>query len=304
MRWEKLGLVYRADGRESWAQSHAFLPTPLVRDDGTLRVYAAFLDRDKIGRVGYVELDPRDPRRVLAVSPRPVLDIGEPGTFDDNGVTPICIVEHQGRLFLYYVGWQLGVRVRYYLFVGLAVSEDGGETFRRCSRTPVLDRSDQELFVRTAAHVMVEEGRWRMWYIGGSTWVEAQGKRVPSYTLRYLESADGLTWGKSGRECLSFTSPDEYGFGRPFVLRHGDRYRMWYSIRTFSKGYRLGYAESRDGLTWQRLDDRVGIDVSPDGWDSEMICFGALVNVPSGTYLFYNGNNYGETGFGVAIKRS
>ncbi len=304
MQWEKLGLVYEASGDRPWAQSHAFLPTPVVRDERTIRVYAAFLDRDKVGRVGYVEVDARDPRKVLTVSQRPVLDVGEPGTFDDNGVNPVCLVPHQGRLFLYYVGWQLGVRVRYYLFVGLAVSEDGGETFRRVSRTPVLDRSDGERFVRTAAHVRVENGTWKMWYIGGSDWVEANGKSVPSYTLRYLESADGRTWGPSGRACLHFASPDEYGFGRPFVVRDGGRYRMWYSIRTFSKGYRLGYAESPDGLRWRRMDDRVGIDVSAAGWDSEMICFGALADVPGRTYLFYNGNNYGQTGFGVALGRS
>lgn len=303
MAWHKLGLVYEASGEQPWAQSHAFIPTPWVRDERTIRVYAAFLDKEKVGRIGYVDVDARDPKRVLGVSARPVLDVGAPGTFDDNGVTPVCIVEDRGRKLLYYVGWQLGVRVRYYLFVGLAISDDGGETFHRYSQTPVLDRSDGELFVRTAAHVMVESGVWKMWYIGGSDWIEVRGKSVPSYTLRYLESADGRNWGKSGRVCMSFASDDEYGFGRPFVMRQGSTYCMWYSIRSIGKGYRLGYAESTDGLSWRRLDERVGIDVSPSGWDSEMMCFGAVVSVHDRTYLFYNGNNYGQTGFGVAARR-
>src|SRR5690349_8505216 len=136
MQWNKLGLIYQASGEQSWAQSHAYIPTPFVRDERTIRVYAAFRDKEKIGRVGYVDVDARDPRRVLAVSPRPVLDVGAPGTFDDNGVTPVCLFEDGDRKFLYYVGWQLGVRVRYYLFVGLAISEDGGETFHRYSQTP------------------------------------------------------------------------------------------------------------------------------------------------------------------------
>jgi hypothetical protein len=226
-----------------------------------------------------------------------------PGTFDDNGVTPACVVEYRGKKYLYYIGWQLGVRVRYYLFVGLAISEDGGESFQRYSETPVLDRSHGELFVRTAAHVKYEEGRWRMWYVGGRDWVNANGKSVPTYTLRYLESPDGSNWGTAGQECMSFASADEYGFGRPYVLREGGRYRMWYSIRSISKGYRLGYAESPDGLAWRRMDSQVGIDVSADGWDSEMMCFGAIVKTHGRTYLFYNGNNYGQTGFGVAVMR-
>jgi hypothetical protein len=295
--------VYAADGSEPWAMTHAFLPTATLLDGRRIRVYAAFLDAGRVGRVGYVDVDASDPRRVLAVSRRPVLDVGEPGTFDDNGVNPVCLVEHGGRTLLYYVGWQLGVRVRYYLFVGLAVSDDGGESFRRCSRVPVLDRSDGERFVRTAANVRLEGGVWKMWYVGGSEWLEVGGKSVPSYRLRYLESQDGLHWGPSGRLCLDFNPPDEYGFGRPFVVRKGDGYAMWYSIRSVSKGYRLGYAESPDGLAWERKDHEVGIDVSPAGWDSEMMCFSSLVSVGGATYLFYNGNNYGETGFGVAVRR-
>ena len=44
---------------------------------------------------------------------------------------------------------------------------------------------------------------------------------------------------------------------------------MWYSYR--GDAYRIGYAESVDGLEWERKDEEAGIDVSADGWDSEMI---------------------------------
>jgi hypothetical protein len=101
--------------------------------------------------------------------------------------------------------------------------------------------------------------------------------------------------------CLDLGSEDEFGFGRPFVLKDGTRYRLWYSIRTFSKGYRLGYAESDDGRRWERRDGDVGIDVSPSGWDSDMIAYACIQPTAHGTYMFYNGNNYGQTGFGVAV---
>src|SRR5262245_51920260 len=123
--WQKLGLVYVAHGEQPWAASHAFIPTAHLLDEERIRVYVAFLDREKIGRLGFVDVAARDPRRVLRVSAQPALDVGRAGTFDDNGITPVCVLEHNGRLYLYYVGWQLGVRVRYYLFVGLAVSTDG-----------------------------------------------------------------------------------------------------------------------------------------------------------------------------------
>ena len=301
MNWKKLGLVYSAGGEQAWAQSHAFLPTSVVLAEDRIRVYAAFLDRERVGRIGFVDVDARDPLRVLGISEQPALDIGIPGTFDESGVTPICIVEDGERIYLYYNGWQLGTKVRYYLFIGLAVSENGGKSFRRCSQVPILDRSDGELFFRTAVHVMRDEGRWKMWYIGGDKWIEAQGKQLPSYNLRYLESSDKAVWRKQGTVCLELANEDEFGFGRPFVMRDREVLTMWYSIRTLSKGYRLGYAESADGLNWIRKDDEVGIGVSESGWDSEMICYSCIQKTKYGTYMFYNGNNYGETGFGVAM---
>lgn len=113
-----------------------------------------------------------------------------------------------------------------------------------------------------------------------------------------------MKWGDVGRICMEFENNDEFGFGRPFVIKEEGLYRMWYSIRTRSKGYRLGYAESNDGINWLRKDGEVGIDVSSDGWDSEMICFASIQKTRYGTYMFYNGNNYGETGFGVALLSS
>ena len=300
MEWQKYGHVYVADGRQPWAQTHAFIPTCHLLDEDRIRVYAAFLDADQTGRVGFVDVDAADPRRVLEVSPAPVLDIGAPGTFDDSGVTPVCITALGDRLRLYYVGWQRGVHIRYTLFVGAAESLDGGNSFTRVSEVPVLERSDTERYVRTACHVRQENGRWRMWYIAGNDWVEVDGKQVPTYDMRYLESGDGLSWGKQGRVCMPLEGTDEYGFGRPCIVATPGAYRMWYSVRTRSRGYHLGYAESVDGLQWTRKDGEVGITTSDSGWDAEMTCFGCVQPTRHGTWMFYNGNNYGETGFGVA----
>ncbi len=302
--WEKLGQVYVANRERPWSCSHAVLPTILKLGRDRLRVYVAFLDEGLVGRLGFVEVDARDPRRVLEVSAEPVLDIGAEGTFDDNGVTPMSIVRAGDALLLYYTGWQLGKKVRYFMFTGVAKSLDGGLSFQRMSQVPLLDRCDGELFVRTACFVLRDLRRWRMWYIGGDRWLKVNGKLVPSYNLRYMESRSPTGWaGGPGRVLMELQGADEYGFGRPCVVPDRDGYRLWYSIRSVSKGYRIGYAESPDGLEWSRYDERAGIDVSSNGWDSEMICYASVVTTRHGTYMFYNGNNYGETGFGVAVLR-
>jgi hypothetical protein len=80
---------------------------------------------------------------------------------------------------------------------------------------------------------------------------------------------------------------------------------MWYSVRSFHEPYRMGYAESADGLVWERKDSTVGIYRSadqPGEWDSEMICYPNYVSHRKKEYLFYNGNQHGKSGFGYASR--
>jgi len=304
IRWRKLGRVYVARGERAWQATHAYCPTAVDLADGRIRVLCAFLDADKVGRVGWVDVDASAPATVLEVSAAPALDIGVPGAFDDHGVTPLSVVRTgDGALRLYYAGWQLGVGVRYFLFTGLAESRDDGRTFARVSQAPVLDRCDGELHTRTGIHVRPDAGGgWRAWYAGGSEWVGDGDQAKPRYALRHVRSVDGIHWPDLGDVVLAPRGPDELGFGRPCVMAHGDGLRMWYSLRSLAHGYgRLGYAESGDGEAWERHDEDSGLVVSDSGWDSEMVCLSCLLETEHGTYLFYNGNNYGETGFGVAV---
>ena len=203
---------------------------------------------------------------------------------------------------MYYVGFELCHHVRYRLFTGLAVSKDGGRTFKRHSRVPVLDRTDSELFFRCGPFVMIDEGVFKLWYVAGSEWTNIGGKEMPVYDLRYQESKDGIHWSGTGKLSMAITGEDEHGFGRPWVVKRGPNdYQLFYSIRRRSfAAYRLGYAESTDGIHWVRKDDEMGLDVSPGEFDSEAIMYSAVISVGEKTYCFYNGNNFGEQGFGVA----
>lgn len=301
MKWQKQGLIYVAQGEYPWAKSHAMLPTPDLISDEILRVYLTYCDEHGIGRVGYTDLAAHAPSTILAISSKPILDIGLPGTFDENGVLQTSIVTlPNGDKYLYYVGFELGHKIRYRLLTGLAISRDGGETFARFKKTPILERSNEELYFRCGSFVMLDNGLFRLWYVAGSEWTFLQGKEVPIYTIRYLESYDGIHWGDEGHTCIDIQFPNEHGFGRPYVVKADYGYQMFYSIRTIDKGYRLGYAESKDGITWERKDDQLNLDVSSQGWDSETICYAAITSYQQETLLFYNGNYFGQSGFGYA----
>lgn len=304
MKWVKRGLIcsHRSLGLP-WYAKNTMVPTPFLTGQGGLRVLLTFCDRDNIGRIGYIDVDPADPGKVLGHGVQPSLDIGESGAFDDHGVVTASVLRQGDELWLYYSGYQLGTAHPYTIFGGLAISRDEGLSFERYSRAPILGRTEREAHSRCAPVVLQEGSRYRMWYLGdhGTGWVDNHGKLQPHYLTKHIVSDDGVHWGDAeGEPCLAFADPDEHGLAKPSIWHQDGRYRMIYSIRHLKKGYRLGYAESADGVRFQRLDDQVGIDVSASGWDSEMVCFGSVLHWGAKTYLFYCGNRYGLDGFGYA----
>jgi hypothetical protein len=229
----------------------------------------------------------------------PVLSPGELGAFDDSGVTTGCIVEDGDAVNLYYSGWTRGQTVPFYFYVGCARSTDGGRTFSRMSPAPVLERNEVDPYLTASPWILVESGLWRMWYVSGTGWEVRDGAPRHRYHIKYAESRDGVAWSREGHVCIDLRDEDEYAIARPTVLHDGDRYRMWYCSR--GDAYRLGYAESADGLTWDRRDERAGLEPAPAGWDSEMICYPAVYERNGRRFLLYNGNGYGATGIGLAV---
>lgn len=299
MRWVKKGLIFHPRGQSDWVVTHAMCPTPDRIGESLYRIY--FSGRDSFNRslVGYVEVDINRPSEILYLSEAPVLGLGELGTFDDNGVTPTGIVNHDGKKYMYYVGWNKGSTVRMGEVAGLAISTDGGKEFRRASRAPILERTDKEPFsILAAPYVLIDGGKWRMWYVSGVEWVH---KDFIRYNIKYAESKDGITWERDGLVCIDFKSHAEHAIARPCVIKDGSLYKMWYSYKVGTETYRIGFAESEDGLTWERKDREEGINVSDFGWDSEMIAYPYVFEHNGKKHLLYNGNGYGKTGFGLAV---
>lgn len=278
-------------------QSHASHPTVKILDGSQIRVYIAGRDHKNRSHAGYVELDIERPLEDQFVSPEPALSIGELGTFDDNGVMPLSVNEDGDKTLLYYCGWNPRATVRWTVFSGLAISEDGGKSFTRYSRAPLLDRTDDEPFLNGVTCVRKEGDVWRMWYIAGVGWVHPD---LPKYNVRYAESDDGRNWRRDNTVCLDFTKPGEHAFGRPWIIKDGEIYRMWFAHK--GENYRMGYAESEDGIAWERRDELAGIDVSDDSWDSDMIEYCCVFEVNGRKHMLYNGNNYGHGGLCHAIE--
>jgi hypothetical protein len=300
--WHRRGLLIPAPTGQAWARSHAALPFAEVIDGGQIGVY--YSPRDERGcahvAVARVEAAGPDGELVLSVHQHePILSPGPLGAFDDRGVTVSCVVHTKEGTFLYYTGWALGVSVPFYFYVGLAIRPAGGHAFERVSPAPILERNAVDPYLTASPWVLREDGTWRMWYVSCAGWRMVDGEPQHRYHIRYAESDDGIVWRRDGRVSIDFDDEIEYAISRPCVVRDHDCYRMWFSAR--GDRYRLGYAESLDGLTWARNDRQAGLEPSRDGWDAEMLAYPAILDYRGLRYLLYNGNGYGRTGIGYAV---
>ena len=309
-RFVKQGLIFAVDGKYPWSQTHAQIPSPDVLPNGRIRIY--YSTRDKLNRslTSFIEVNAENPKEVLYVHDRPILDFGKLGCFDDCGVMPSCVVTQGEKKYLYYCGWNTSTTIRYRNCIGLAVSEDGGETFRRAFEGPILDRTKNEPHLVVTPHVIVEEGVWKMWYCGCTEWKIVDGVTEPQYLIKYAESKDGIDWERENRTLIPYKHESE-AIGRPVVVHEDGIYKMWYSFRNIDeyrtnkdKSYHTGYAESVDNVHWERKDEQAGLDLSQSGWDSEMTAYPYIIDYHDKRYLFYNGNGFGRTGFGYAVREN
>jgi hypothetical protein len=264
------------------------------------RVYISGRDDENRSQIGFFDLDISNPIKSAVIQETPVLKHGELGCFDDNGVTPSCIVTIEDKKYLYYIGWKPRSTTRMSLHIGLAISLDGGNSFSRYSRATIVPDTDMEPYsILTAPYVLKDGELWRLWYVSGEGW---KSPDLPLYNIKTAISSDGIHWDRRGEVSIDFVSDDEVSLARPCVVKNGNVYRMWYSVKKNGGNYRMGYAESVDGISFERMDHVLtGLAPSPSGWDSEMIEYPCVINHKGAYYMFYNGNDYGRDGVGLAV---
>lgn len=297
IRWKKRGLVITPKHNLWWMKSHAMIPTPEQVDQSLYKIYFSGRNSENQSQIGWAMIDMKCPDEILEICSKPVLSPGELGCFDDNGVTPSCIINDDGETRLYYIGWNPGSTVRMHLFGGLSISKNGGKTFERWSQSPIIERCKTDPYLNTAPWVVRTDDEWRMYYVSGTGWVH---KDLPRYNIKLATSSDGKHWRRHGHVCIDFADESENALARPYVIYDEGKWKMWFAHK--GESYRLGYAESLDGLNWQRNDALAGIDVSDSGFDSEMIEYAAVVVHEGQHFMFYNGNNYGYDGIGLAVE--
>ncbi len=313
MKWIKLGRIFNPtehalpNGCFEFAQS----PQTLVIGD-LVRVYFSTRSIDNNGKylshVAFADFD-KDFKRIIRISENTVIPLGELGCFDEHGIFPFNVVEHGQQVYAYTTGWNRRVSVSTDAAIGLAISEDSGLTFNKIGQGPVMSASLHEPFLVGDAFVRIFDGTFHMWYIHGVEWVTPPDSGPPDrvYKIAHATSVDGTSWQRERRQIIANKLNDSECQALPSLIKIGNVYHMFFCYRYASdfrknrdRGYRIGYAYSENLVNWIRDDDKAGIDVSSEGWDSDMQCYPHVFELDGSIYLLYNGNEFGRYGFGLA----
>lgn len=311
MRWEKKGLIIRADGQREWMISHIQNPYAIVLD-GCIRVYFTTRPKDINGLfksvTAYMDLDKKNLSKVLYICDNPLLEFGRAGTFDEHGIMPGSVVKRgNNEWWLYYAGWSRSVSVPYQWSIGLAISTDGGDHFEKYGEGPIMNTSYNDPYLLAAPRsIFFDNDKWHMLYGSGIGWIDDDGRIESMYLNRHAESSDGINWIRDDDYCVNKVYEDE-SQSACCSVKVDDTYHMFFpyrhsvNFRNKERGYLIGYAFSKDLKRWTRDDKSVGIGLSSSGWDSEMICYPHVIDIDGQLTMFYCGNGFGKGGLGYAV---
>lgn len=314
--WEKKGLIFnptKCQQRPYWRWNFAQGENTLLFND-FIRVYFCCRERpdeagQTISRVAYVDLSRKNLCDIVKVGEKPVLGLGGLGEFDEFGTYPFSVIRNQGKIFGYYGGVTRCESVPFNTAIGCAVSMDGGETFHKIGRGPVLTYSLNEPYMICSPKVRIYNGKWYMFYSAGKQWTKELDRPEICYKLCMAVSDDGIHWEKYNKYIMEDKLGEMESQACGDVILKNGKYHMFFCYRNHTdfrrnsqRSYRIGYAESDDLFHWRREDRKAGINVSlsPQDWDSEMVAYPHVFECDGKIYMLYLGNEVGKYGFGLA----
>ncbi len=309
MKWNKRGVIFELEASGN-RTPHAQVPTVYLKDADTIRIYYAGRMNGK-SFPAWFDLDRRsfakDKIKITKQMSNPIMPWGDSGMFDSDGIMPSCVIPAEDELRMYYIGWnEKSKTARYHNAIGVAVSHDGGDSFIQKFTGPVIDRTKDEPGLAVMPFVMYKNW-YRMWYQSGTGWHKVGDQYEPTYAIKYAYSMDGIEWKRHKGEC--FALKDAEAVSNPSVIFRKNTYHMWYcyrgreDYRGGKNSYRIGYATSEDGISFDRKDSEAGIELSEKlgEFDSEMQCYPYVIEIDGRLCMFYNGNSFGQSGIGYAV---
>lgn len=298
MSWKKTKQILKPNPQFSWMETGAGNCWAEILPDGRLRALVSGRDDLNRSRIGEVFFNAKN-FDVIEIAEEPLIPLGERGVFDHNGTSYPWLVKNGDSEHLYFTGWTIGGHTPFINDLGLAIKNTGSSKFHKHSRAGILPRTNEEPFGTGSVCVLRTHNYWIMYYTTFTHWGKNEKDHPHYYHVRYATSKNGIDWDRSGLVSIDYDlSNGEYVVARPCVIFYKGIYLMWFSYR--GEYYKIGFAISEDGQHWTRHNE-MGLDVSSEGWDSEMVSYGFVYEDGNCLNMLYSGNGFGRSGLGVAV---
>lgn len=301
MHWKKLGNIYdpnKSRKKHSRLISHASNPTPIKIGKDIFRIY--FSGRDKYNRssISAFEYNIKE-MRIIKDFHFPLFTFGQADSYFSHGVTPCCFYSIDNILYLSFMGWHIPKNAHWEGQIGRLKVENNGFLFYE-DQKPLIPKSTNDPISLSYPFILKKsDSLFLIWYGSTISWDCGNGEML--HIIKGATALDGLNW-KTNDSTLPYSIGKLQAFSRPTVIESKDKIEMWFCYRkNKNTKYRIGYAYSHNYMDWTINNEKVGIDISKNGWDNEMICYPYVFKHEGEKYMLYNGNKYGETGIGIAI---
>jgi predicted GH43/DUF377 family glycosyl hydrolase len=290
--------ILEPGGAGSWEENGAIRPS-VTWADGTYRMWYAGSNASFTSAIGYATSTNGTVWTKEATNP--VLENGDPGTWDDYSVSFATVIQDGGGYKMWYTGTGPSAGgIGSVRKIGMANSLDG-IIWTKYAGNPVLDvgpTGDWDASQVSIPTVYKTGSGYHMWYSVGISGVSGIG---------HATSPDGTTWTKDPANPVipgNSGGWDDIAFA-PFVLYDGCFFQMFYSgCDSAGDICQVGYARSLDGTTWTRRGAVLPMGSGAD-FDSGLVGYpGVMLGIPY-YRLFYTGALVDEPyhiGLAIALR--
>ena len=259
----------------TWREAQTANPDLLLNGDTYFMYFRG--QRERHDRIGVATIPKTTFNGVTwNIYPKPVIDVGGPGSWDErHALDPAAVLFH-GNVFLYYTGSSS----RSDRAICLAVSKNGID-FEKYQENPVAIGGGPEVVLR--------EDTLYLYF-----WREVPGKK--GFQIHYAVSIDGYHFTEPNPSLAlpvgSEGTWDGFTVETPRIFFENSLYYMIYCGSDVNKDYpfNAGLATSKDLIRWTKYDANPIFSRGEEGqWDEGAIWFTTVEKIGGRYYMWYEG---------------
>jgi len=169
MKWIKKGIILSESIANEFGIINPQVPCGIVINDILRIFFGGRGEGEKTASIFSIDVDINNPSVIKKINSKPILLKGELGYFDEDGVLPVAIKYIDERLFMYYGGFSKCKTHPHFCMMGLAISNEAGNKFKRYSNGPILPISKVDPLLIGSADLYYHNILYHMIYTSGTS---------------------------------------------------------------------------------------------------------------------------------------